>query len=81
VELAVPVIDPEHRARLGRILDALFADNVKARELKSDGTLTRRDGRRKATRAQEQFWEEARSRAGLPPDPERGAFEPIRSAP
>ena len=81
VELAVPVVDPEHRARLGRILDAFFVDNVKARELKSDGTLTRRDGRRKPTRAQEQFWDEAKSRAGLPPDPERGAFEPVRSAP
>ena len=81
VELAVPVMDADHRARLGRILDTIFSDNVKARELKADGTLGRRDGRRKPTRAQEQFWEEAKSRAGLPPDPERGAFQPIRSAP
>ena len=84
VELIVPVTDPEHRVRLGRILDTLFADNVKARELRSDGSLVKRDGRRKAFRAQEIFWEEARERATLPPrlsDPDRGAFQPLRRAP
>ena len=84
VELIVPVTDPEHRERLGRILDTLFADNVKARELRSDGSLVKRDGRRKAFRAQEMFWEEAREHATRPPrlsDPDRGAFQPLRKAP
>jgi len=81
VELVVPIVDPEHRARLGRILDTFFADNVKARELRGDGTLVKRDGRKKPFRAQESLWLEARERAARPPDPEREAFEPIRRAP
>jgi len=76
VELVVPVIDPEHRARLSRILDALFADNVKARELKADGSLGRRDGRRKPFRAQEHFFREALERATQAQDPDRSAFRP-----
>jgi polyphosphate kinase len=81
VELVVPVVDPDHRARLGRILDTFFADNVKGRDLRGDGTLVKRDGRKKAVRAQEALWNEARERAARPPDPERAAFEPIRKAP
>ena len=76
VELVVPILDPEHRARLSRILDALFMDNVKARDFKADGTLTKRDGRRKAFRAQEFFWQEARDRAERAEDPDRSAFRP-----
>ena len=80
VELMVPVIDPGHRARLSRILDVLFSDNVKSRELKGDGTLGKRDGRRKQSRAQEVFWEDARERASHPLDPEQGEFEPLKRA-
>lgn len=80
VELVVPVEAPALRARLSAILDTILADNVKARELRSDGALAKRDGRRRMTRAQEQFWEEARARAEQPPDSERGAFEPRRRA-
>ena len=81
VELVVPIVDADHRARLSGILDTFFADNVKARELRQDGTLVKRDGRRRAVRAQEAFWEEAREKASRPPDPERGAFQPVRKAP
>jgi polyphosphate kinase len=81
VELVIPIVDADHRARLSGILDTFFADNVKARELRGDGALVKRDGRRKAVRAQEVFWEEARERAARPPDPERGAFQPVRRAP
>jgi polyphosphate kinase len=81
VELVVPVIDPQQRARLGRILDTLLADNVKGRELRPDGVFVRREGRRKPVRAQESFWMEARERAQRPPDPEEGAFRPIRRSP
>ena len=66
-----------------RVLD-VQPDNVKARELKADGTLVKRDGRRKASRAQEIFWEEARERATRPigaSDPDRSAFQPLRRAP
>jgi len=81
VELMVSVTEPEHRDRLARILDAIFADNVKARELKADGTYAKRDGRRKPTRAQEIFWEEARANATRTEDPERSVFQPLRRAP
>ncbi len=76
VELVVPILDSEHRARLSRILDSLFLDNVKARDFKADGTLARRDGRRKPFRAQEYFWQEARDRAERAGDPDRSAFRP-----
>lgn len=81
VELMTPIMDPEHRARLGRILDTIFLDNVKARELKPDGTYVKRDGRRKPTRAQEIFWEEAKAAASRTEDPERSVFQPLRRAP
>lgn len=81
VELMTPIVDPEHRARLGRILDAIFADNVKARELRSDGTYAKRDGRKKPLRAQELFWEEARAAASRTEDPDRSVFQPLRRAP
>jgi polyphosphate kinase len=81
VELVVSIASAEHRARLGGILDTIFADNVKARELRGDGTLARRDGRRKPYRAQEVLWEEARDRAEQPGDRERGEFRPIKRAP
>jgi polyphosphate kinase len=41
VELIVPIKDSKLRDRLKAILDAYLADNVKARELKSDGTYAR----------------------------------------
>jgi polyphosphate kinase len=81
VELVFPVIDPELRARLGHILDVLFADNVKARELRADGALTKRASRRRPARAQEIFWEEARARAEGRGEGEKSAFVPLRSAP
>lgn len=81
VELVVPVLDPAHRERLGRILDTLLADNVKARELRPDGTLVKRDGRRRLVRAQEIFWRWAHRAALRPLDAEGGAFRPIRKSP
>jgi polyphosphate kinase len=81
VELVVPVLDQGHRERLGRILDTLLADNVKSRELRSDGTLVKRDGRRRQVRAQEIFWRWAHRAASHPFDAEGGAFRPIRKSP
>lgn len=81
VELVFPVSDPLLRARLGHILDVLFADNVRARELRPDGTLAKRPRGRRVVRAQEIFWEEARARAEGRGDADRSAFVPLRSAP
>jgi polyphosphate kinase len=80
VELLIPAEEPALRARLSGILDTILVDNVKARELRADGTLAKREGRRRLRRAQEQFWEEARARAEEPLDAERGTFEPRRRA-
>ena len=81
VELAFPVVEPEHKARLAHILDVLFADNVKARELRPDGTLGKRASRRRPIRAQEVFWEEAHARAEGRGESDRSIFVPLRSAP
>jgi polyphosphate kinase len=43
VELAVPVLDPVHAETLcSQVMDVLFADNVKSRELLADGSYRRR---------------------------------------
>ena len=81
VELVFPVVESALKARLAHILDVLFLDNVKARELRSDGVLARRPSRRKPVRAQEIFWEEARARAEGRGETDRSAFIPLRSAP
>src|SRR5678815_546607 len=81
VELVFPVVDPMLRGRVSHILDVLFADNVKARELKPDGVLAKRSRSRRAVRAQEVFWEEASARAERRGDVDRSAFIPLRSAP
>jgi len=81
VELVFPVADPLLRARLAHVLDVLFADNLKARELRADGTLVKRPRGRRVLRAQEIFWEEARMRAEGRGEADRSAFVPLRSAP
>ena len=81
VELLFPVVDPLHRSRLGHILDVIFADNVKLRELRADGVLVKRPKGRRIVRAQEVFWEEARTRAESRGDTDRSDFIPLRRAP
>jgi len=81
VELVFPVVEPALRARLSHILDVLFADNVKARELRADGALVKRARGRRVVRAQEIFWEEARVHAEGRGGSDRSAFIPLRSAP
>jgi polyphosphate kinase len=41
VEVLGPVLDDSLRARLTEILDTYLADNVKAREMREDGTYVR----------------------------------------
>jgi polyphosphate kinase len=81
VELVFPIVEPLLRARLAHILDVLFADNVKARELRADGVLVKRARGRRIIRAQEIFWEEARVHAEGRGGADRSAFVPLRSAP
>ena len=67
VELMFPVDDPAHKASILQALRAMFRDNVKARELKADGTYERRtapDGE-PAFRVQQYLQEEAHRRTGL----------------
>jgi polyphosphate kinase len=65
VEVLAPVEDPRLRARIGSVLDALFADTRFAWELGGDGRWVRvaapaKDG---AVSAQEALMEQARKRA------------------
>jgi polyphosphate kinase len=67
VELMFPVDDPAHKASILQALRATFRDNVKARQLKADGTYERRprpDGE-PPFRVQQYLQEEAHRRTGL----------------
>ncbi len=62
VELLIPVQDPKCKARLIRILNTYFDDNVSARELTADGNYIpiKRKRKKQDCRAQEVLYEEAR---------------------
>ena len=53
VELMVPVTSPDCKARLGRILDCYFADNVAATELQTSGEYVAVKKKKKTFRTQE----------------------------
>jgi polyphosphate kinase len=61
IELMVPVDDTKNKKKLISILETYFRDNVKAWELQSDGTYSRRTAARTehALRSQEQLYSEA----------------------
>jgi polyphosphate kinase len=61
VELLVPVENRDARTRLLQILDAYFADTVKARILQGDGSYEQPNprGRKKAVRSQELLYQQA----------------------
>ena len=59
LELLFPVSDPNLRARLMRILETFFDDNVQARQLLADGTYRPVAPKGERVRAQEVFYEEA----------------------
>ena len=59
VELMVPVTSPDCKARLGKILDCYFADNVAATELQTSGEYVAVKKKKKAFRAQEFLQKEA----------------------
>jgi polyphosphate kinase len=55
LELLFPVKDPGHRRRLIDLLETCFADNVKARRLRSDGSYERVGCSGRQIRAQQEF--------------------------
>lgn len=64
VEVVFPVQDPSLRQEIEQVLDAYFRDNVKARELSSDGTWRRlRPGDASAFESQAWLYRRARDRA------------------
>jgi polyphosphate kinase len=63
-EVVWPILDPVLRERVDKhILGVILADNVKAWELRSDGTYARKTPGAKALRSQEKFIELARKEA------------------
>ncbi|MDW7760393.1 MAG: polyphosphate kinase 1 [Acidobacteriota bacterium] len=82
IELLVAVEDPACRRRLLSILDVTFQDNVKARELRSDGSYVRvrPEGKKKAVRSQAVFARQAREAAKKAAADRAGEFVPIRPA-
>jgi polyphosphate kinase len=64
VEIAFPVLDPQHQARLKEILETQLSDTVKAWHVRSDGTSIRaRAEGGPQLRSQEHLYEIARSRS------------------
>lgn len=59
VEVACPVYNAEIRKRLIHQLRVMLADNVKAREMESDGTYHKKPAAGRQVNAQEQFMKEA----------------------
>jgi polyphosphate kinase len=59
LEILFPVIDPNLRRRLIKILETYFADNVKARRLLPDGVYERIPRKGAKIRAQQKFYQEA----------------------
>lgn len=81
IELLAPIEDALCKQRLVDILDTYFDDNVKARQLKADGSYVRaKKGKGKRRRAQEMMYEDARQRVQEAEQSQRTAFVPHRSA-
>ena len=59
VEVACPIYDETIRGRLIHDLKVMLSDNVKAREMTSDGTYRKKEAGEKAVNAQETFMKEA----------------------
>ncbi len=81
IELLAPIEDALCKQRLIDILDTYFDDNVKARQLKADGSYVRtKKGKGKRRRAQEMMYEDARQRVKEAEQSQRTTFIPHRSA-
>lgn len=71
VEVACPIYDASVRARLIRDLQIMLADNVKARQMQSDGTYCKIAVEGKAVCAQEEFMKRAMRAERPKPEPEK----------
>jgi polyphosphate kinase len=72
VEIAFPVLDPQHQTKLKNILEVQLADNFKSWQVRPDGTSVRlRSDDVPQSRSQEQLYEvmrqEPRDSATRPP--------------
>jgi polyphosphate kinase len=76
LEILFPVLDPNLRRRLFETMETYFADNVKARLLKADGTYASASRKGPRVRAQETFYKDALdiARAAQNADPQ---FQPL----
>lgn len=78
LELLFPILDPECQKQVLAVLDAGFADNVKAWEMRRDGgyaRVPRPEEPRARRRSQEMLWREAVAAATPPPPPADGVFQ------
>lgn len=78
VELMIPIEETQQKRRLVRLLEAFFQDNIQASRLLPDGSSQRivRLKGQKAFRAQEQFYQQARTAAKAREHERAMTFEP-----
>jgi polyphosphate kinase len=76
IELLVPIEDAHCRQRLTHILETCFADNVKARRLRGDGTHERATAAGEVVRAQERLFDEVRAAVKQAEQQRATVFEP-----
>jgi len=77
VEVACPILARDVKARINRMLEVLFSDRVKARELMPDGSYTFRTPRERVINAQAYFMEEALSNKADQAAPREGVLHKI----
>ncbi len=71
VEVACPILDPDIKKQINHYLDVMLQDNVKGRDMLSDGTYTKRPQKEPFVDSQAVFMEEAeKAPKPQPKDPE-----------
>ncbi len=79
VEVACPIYDEQIKKRLVRYLNIMLADNVKAREMLSDGTYRKKQGGERKICAQEYFMKEAlNAKHPVKTEQKKGVFSRLR---
>lgn len=80
VEVACPIYDAQIKKRLVRCLKIMLADNVKARQMLSDGTYRKKQGGDRKICAQEYFMKEAlNTKRPEKMDEKKRVFEKVKS--
>ena len=78
VEVACPIYDSAIKERLNQMLDVMLSDNVKAREMQSDGTYALKERAGEEKTAQEVFMREAMNAAEKASQTERTLLERVK---